>query len=66
MISAYLDRFEGKYAVLLLGDTMAKVNFPREFLPSNVSEGDYLTISMERDAAATEAAEDAALELLKD
>ena len=26
MISAYLDRFEGKYAVLLLGDAMQKKN----------------------------------------
>jgi hypothetical protein len=66
MISAYLDRFEGNCAVLLLGDTMEKVHFPRSFLPPDVSEGDYLAISMERDAAATEAAEDAALELLKD
>ena len=64
MISAYLDRFEGKYAVLLLGDAMEKVNFPRSFLPADISEGDYLT--MERDAAATEAAEAEALELLKE
>ena len=65
MISAYLDRFEGKYAVLLLDDAMEKVNFPKAFLPADISEGDYLTISMERDVAATEAAEDEALELLK-
>ena len=64
MISAYLDRFEGKYAVLLLSDAMEKVNFPKNFLPADVSEGDYLTISMERDAATTEAAEAEALELL--
>ena len=43
---------------------MEKVNFPKTFLPADVSEGDYLTISMERDAAATEAAEAEALELL--
>ena len=61
MISAYL---EGKYAVLLLGDAMEKVNFPRNFLSADIAEGDYLTISMERDAAATEAAEAEALELL--
>ena len=66
MISAYLDRFEGKYAVLLLGDAMEKVNFPRSFLPADISEGDYLTISIVRDAAATEAAEDAALDMLKE
>ena len=66
MISAYLDRFEGKYAVLLLRDAMEKVNFPRDFLPADVSEGDYLTIALARDAAATEAAEAEALELLKE
>ena len=65
MISCYLDRFEGKYAVLLLGDAMEKVNFPKSFLPADISEGDYLTITIERDTAATEAAEDEALELLK-
>ena len=63
MISAYLDRFEGDLAVLLLGDAMVKVNFPRAFLPKDVAEGDYL--KLERDAAATDAAEDEALELLK-
>lgn len=65
MISAYVDRFEEAYAVLLLGDAMQKVNFPRGFLPGDIGEGDYIRISIERDAAATEAAEDEALALLK-
>ena len=64
MICAYLDRFEGDLAVLLLGDAMRKVNFPRAFLPSDVGEGDYLKISIERDADATAAAEDEAFALL--
>ena len=65
MISAYLDRFEGELAVLLLGDAMVKENFPRANLPKDVAEGDYLKLTIERDAAATDAAEDEALELLK-
>ena len=65
MISAYLDRFEGDLAVLLLGEAMGKVNIPRVFLPKDVAEGDYLKLTIERDAAATDAAEDEALELLK-
>ena len=65
MISAYLDRFEGDLAVLLLGEAMVKVNSPRVFLPKDVAEGDYLKLTIERDAAATDAAEDEALELLK-
>ena len=40
MISAYLDRFEGDLAVLLLGDAMVKVNFPCAFLPKDEAEGD--------------------------
>ena len=38
MISAYIDRYEGELAVLLLGESMKKVNFPREFLPDGVGE----------------------------
>ena len=65
MISAYLDRFEGDLAVLLLGDAMVKVNFPRVFLPKDVAEGDYLKLTIERGTAGRDAAEDEALELLK-
>ena len=44
MISAYLDRFEGDLAVLLLGDAMVKVNFPRAFLPKDVAEDEALEL----------------------
>ena len=50
MISAYIDRFEGELAVLLLGDAMKKVNFPKQFLPPEVHEGDYLKIDIAFDA----------------
>lgn len=66
MISAYIDRFEGDLAVLLLGDEMKKVNFPREFLPAEVSEGDYLKMDISDDKEATEQAEQEAFDLLKD
>lgn len=66
MISAYIDRFEGDLAVLLLGDEMKKVNFPREFLPAEVSEGDYLKLDISYDKEATERAEQEAFDLLKD
>lgn len=49
MISAYLDRFEGDLAVLLLGEEMKKVNFPKRFLPEGVGEGDYLKIDIAYD-----------------
>ena len=66
MISAYIDRYEGNLAVLFLGDDMKKVNFPKEFLPADVAEGDYITIDIALDKEANEQAEAEALELLKD
>ena len=66
MISAYIDRYEGNLAVLLLGDDMKKVNFPKEILPDEVGEGDYITIDIALDKEANEQAEAEALELLKD
>ena len=51
-VAACLDRYEGKKAVLLLGDDEKSVVFPAKYLPK------------EYDAAATEAAEDEAASLL--
>lgn len=56
-ISAYYDRDEGNLAVLLLGDDMKKVNFPRAYLPSDVHEGDYLLLDISYDKETTEQAE---------
>lgn len=66
MISAYIDRYEGNMAVLLLGEDMKKVNFPREYLPAEVGEGDYIKIDITLDKEANEQAEADALELLHD
>ncbi len=66
MISAYIDRYEGNMAVLLLGEDMKKVNFPREYLPAEVGEGDYIKIDITLDKEANEQAEADALELLRD
>ena len=66
MISAYIDRYEGEMAVLLLGESMKKVNFPREFLPDDVDEGDYITLDIALDEEANKKAEEEALELLRD
>ena len=66
MISAYIDRYEGDLAVLLLGESMKKVNFPREFLPDDVDEGDYITLDIALDEEANKKAEEEALELLRD
>ena len=66
MISAYLDRFEGNLAVLLLGDEEKKVNFPKSFLPEEAGEGDYLKIEISRDEEKTAEAEAEALKLLQE
>ena len=66
MISAYLDRFEGNLAVLLLGEEEKKVNFPRSFLPEGTEEGEYLKIEIRRDEEKTAEAEAEALSLLQE
>ncbi|HML35717.1 DUF3006 domain-containing protein [Sporomusa sphaeroides] len=54
-MKAVIDRFEGKKAVLLVGDQEISVVWPRELLPK-CEEGDILAIQMAVDRAATEQA----------
>lgn len=63
-IAACLDRYEGKKAVLLLGDDEKSVVFPVKYLPEGLDEGDWLNITVEYDEAATDAAGDEAASLL--
>ena len=50
-----IDRVEGEFAVLLLGDKGEfRLNFPLSLLPAGCKEGDVLSISIERNVAATE------------
>jgi Protein of unknown function (DUF3006) len=50
-----LDRFEGrtKQIAVLVTDSGETINIPRSFLPAGTSPGDVLTLSLERDTAAT-------------
>jgi len=66
MITAVVDRFEEDMAVLLLGDEEEQVIFPAAFLPEDIEEGDYLSLDISYDAAATEAARNEAAALLKE
>lgn len=66
MISAYIDRFEGDLAVLLLGDDLKKINFPSKYLPQDLHEGDYIKITISYDEQKTSEAEAEALALLND
>ena len=50
-----IDRFEGTQAILLFGDSGVSVPVPREMLPSEAVEGDFLTVKFQLDRQATEA-----------
>jgi hypothetical protein len=54
-----IDRIEGTVAVLVSReDESVRVNVPVSLLPSGSREGDILTIGIERDREATEAAQE--------
>ena len=54
-----IDRIEGTVAVLVLReDESVRVNVPVSLLPPGCREGDILTIRIERDREATEAAQE--------
>lgn len=43
---AVIDRFEGKWAVLLLGDDEKQVSVPRKALPRRVQAGQWLNVQL--------------------
>jgi hypothetical protein len=58
-MKATIDRIEGTVAVLIpREDESVRVNIPVSLLPPGYREGDILTIRIERDRAATEAAQE--------
>jgi hypothetical protein len=58
-MKATVDRIEGTVAVLISReDESVRVNVPVSLLPPGCREGDILTIRIERDGAATEAAQE--------
>ncbi|HWS21557.1 MAG TPA: DUF3006 domain-containing protein [Methanoregula sp.] len=58
-MKATIDRIEGTVAVLIpREDESVRVNIPVSLLPPGCREGDILTIRIERDRAATEAAQE--------
>jgi hypothetical protein len=59
MMKAVIDRFEGKYAVLLLGDGERQINVERDQLPEKAMEGSWLQVEMEGDAVAGVVLDDA-------
>jgi len=50
---AVVDRFEGEYAVVFLGDEEYQIDIPRRFLPPGTMEGDVLNIECSINIGAT-------------
>ena len=53
-MKAVIDRFEGDFAVVLVGDKEIKVDVPRVLLPKKAKEGSWLMFSIELDPEGTE------------
>ncbi len=49
-MKAVVDRFEGKYAVLLLGEGERKLNVLRNLLPKQAKEGSWLQVEVENES----------------
>jgi hypothetical protein len=57
-MKATIDRIEGTIAVVILReDESVRMNIPVTLLPPGCREGDILTIRIERESVATEAAQ---------
>lgn len=66
IIEVTVDHLEGEKAVLLYGEECISINWPCAALPSNVMEGDVLSIVIEKDQTKTEEALQETENLLRD
>ena len=66
MLEAYIDRIEEGLAVVLVQDGAYQLEWPVELLPEGLGEGDYITLSMVKNEAKTQAALEEALSLMED
>jgi hypothetical protein len=46
MMKAVIDRFEGEYAILIVGDDEQRLNILREQLPKEAKEGSWLQLDI--------------------
>ena len=53
-MKAVIDRFEGNYAVVLVGNEEVKIDIPKELLPKGAEEGSWLKFNLDLDPEGTE------------
>jgi DNA polymerase III delta prime subunit len=46
MMKAVIDRFEGEYAILIVGDDEQRLNVSRKLLPKEAKEGHWLQLDI--------------------
>lgn len=59
MMKAVIDRFEGKQAVLILGEGERQLNVPRTLLPKKAKEGSWLQVEVENESLLSAALDEA-------
>lgn len=64
-MKAVIDRIEGEYAAVLVGDEEVKINVPLELLPGNAREGSWLKITFQLDPESTKKQEEKVSDLIK-
>ena len=45
-MKAVIDRFEGEYAILIVGEDEKRINVPRKVLPKQAREGLWLQVEI--------------------
>ncbi|OFX15805.1 MAG: hypothetical protein A2Z18_10735 [Armatimonadetes bacterium RBG_16_58_9] len=55
-LKAFLDRFEGEFAVLLIGEEGVEVPWPVDLLPCDAAEGAVVLVTLSTDTQANQAA----------
>lgn len=47
MMKSVIDRFEGKFAILIVGDEEQRMNVLKKLLPKHCKEGSWLQVEIE-------------------
>ncbi len=64
-IKGSIDRFEGNYAVLIIGEEGDRLDIQRSFLPEEAKEGDFIKIRIEISPDKTREAKEKSADLIE-